>query len=515
MIGERLGTWILDKELGRGGMGRVFLAHAESSPSALAAVKVLPAELAADTAFPARFQREIEILRQLDHPNIVHFLESGVHNGHSFFAMEYVHGSNLQTLLEERGKIPWQMVLDLALQIAPALKHAHDRGVIHRDLKPSNLLLAFHALPSPVSLGLVKLTDFGVASLFAGTHLTVPGHVIGTAEFLSPEQAAGKPVTRRSDLYSLGAVLYTLVTGRTPFTGTVVELLHKHLYAQFDRPSRLVPDLPPDVDALIVQMLDKDPARRPADGAVLARRLDSIRRKMDRLGNPSPGDTPLPATLSKEELKDPAGVQVGPATLMSRLMRQELENQQKGGPVQRFFNKPWVVIPLFLLTVGVIAWTFWPVSAETLYQRGAALMASENAEDWETAWTEYLGPLEKRYPDHAHQKEVAEFYQKVVGSRADREAKRKVKPADTLHLNNVLRKAIDLQKQGKKADAETLLKGLKVYFDDPMIFLRAAKNKVDELRQKDEGRAADALQKAMLDLYKDDPRAIKMFKEAD
>ena len=116
----------------------------------------------------------------------------------------------------------------------------------------------------------MKLTDFGVASLFAGTHLTKTGNVVGTAEYLSPEQALGKPVTRRSDLYSLGAVLYRLLTGRTPFEGTVVDLLHKHVYAQFERPMRLAPDIPLDLDALIVQMLDKDPgapARRWCDPA--------------------------------------------------------------------------------------------------------------------------------------------------------------------------------------------------------------------------------------------------------
>ena len=236
MIGARLGGWILDSELGRGGMARVFLAHAEAAPSSLAAVKVLPAELAVDTAFPARFQREIDILRQLDHPNIVRFLESGVHEGCSFFAMEYIDGPNVETLLQEHGRLPWPEVLDLAMQIAPALKHAHDRGIIHRDLKPANLLIALRHFASPGSLGQVKLTDFGVASLFAGTHLTKTGNVVGTAEYLSPEQALGKPVTRRSDLYSLGAVLYRLLTGRTPFEGTVVDLLHKHVYAQFERP---------------------------------------------------------------------------------------------------------------------------------------------------------------------------------------------------------------------------------------------------------------------------------------
>src|SRR5262249_36701303 len=197
---------------------------------------VLAVELATEIGFLQRFQREIEILRKLEHPNIVRFYESGQQDVHYWFAMEYVDGPSYQTILGQRNRLPWADVLALALQVAPALKHAHDRGVIHRDPKPSNLLIP---LPQPGKPPLVKLTDFGIASLFASKHLTVTGGVVGTAEYLSPEQAAGKPVTRRSDLYSLGVVLYTLVTGRPPFEGDPLDLLHKHRFAQFDRPARI------------------------------------------------------------------------------------------------------------------------------------------------------------------------------------------------------------------------------------------------------------------------------------
>src|SRR5205814_186190 len=123
-------------------------------------------------------------------------------------------------------RVPWSEVLDAALQICPALKHAHDHGVIHRDLKPPNLLRT--------STGIIKLTDFGIAKVFAGRQLTNTGGVVGTAEYLSPEQATGKQASKRSDLYSLGAVMYALLVGKTPFTGaTTAELLHKHIYARF------------------------------------------------------------------------------------------------------------------------------------------------------------------------------------------------------------------------------------------------------------------------------------------
>src|SRR5205085_11070259 len=148
-------------------------------------------------------------------------------------------------------------------------------GIIHRDIKPPNIMRT--------DQGAIKLTDFGIAKVFASQHLTSTGGVVGTAEFLSPEQAAGKPVSKRSDLYSLGVVLYTLLTGKTPFEGTsFLDLLHKHRFAQFDRPQKLVPDIPYELDEVVCVLLEKDPSNRPADAQVLQRILESIRRKQSR-----------------------------------------------------------------------------------------------------------------------------------------------------------------------------------------------------------------------------------------
>src|SRR5437763_2390956 len=165
MIGMRLGNWVLDRKIGQGGAGTVYLAHADPSPPEgppRAAVKVLAAELAADPGFLGRFQREIEVLGKLDHPGIVKLYDSGSQDARYYFAMEYVEGQSYETIRKDKVRLPWREVLELALQIAPALKHAHDRGVIHRDLKPANLLRG----PD----GQVKLTDFGIASLFASRH---------------------------------------------------------------------------------------------------------------------------------------------------------------------------------------------------------------------------------------------------------------------------------------------------------------------------------------------------------
>src|SRR5262249_42184934 len=236
MIGERLGKWIIFKEIGRGGMGRVYLAQEEIG-GRQAALKILSPELAQDSGFLQRFQREIDILAQLQHPNIVQFYESGLENGHYFYAMEYIEGQSYAELLPAQGLLPWSEVLIAALHTCPALKHATDHGIIHRDLNPPNL--------PRTAAGVVKLTDFGIAKVSASSHLTATGGIVGTAEFLSPEQAAGKPVSKRSVLYSLGVVLYTLLTGRTPFEGgNFLDLLHKHRFAQFDPPRKVVPEIP-------------------------------------------------------------------------------------------------------------------------------------------------------------------------------------------------------------------------------------------------------------------------------
>lgn len=429
MLGSLLGSWKLVRELGRGGMGTVYLAHRHDNPDELAAIKVLAAELSTESGFLLRFQREIDILRGLDHRNIVRFLDSGEDQGRYYFSMEFVDGPSLQTIVEERGKLHWKEVVDLAAQLAPALKHAHDRGVIHRDIKPSNLLR--EAVEDDPDNYVYKLTDFGIASVFAAAHLTVTGGVVGTAEYLSPEQAAGKPVSPRSDLYSFGIVLYTVLTGRVPFSGEQMDLLHKHLYGQFEHPCRLVPEIPHQLGDLICQMLEKDPAHRPADGHVLFRRMDAIRRRQDVKESL--------AAREQEELANMAGstedeesTRVGPATMMSRLMREELDQERRGSPLRQFVHHPLVLILLFVACVGVIVWTFWPLGPEGLYQRGAALMASEDPADWQRGWEEYLQPLRTKYPDHPHQEELAAFQEKLRRHEAEKDARRAVRQAHAM-----------------------------------------------------------------------------------
>jgi hypothetical protein len=461
MIGRQLGPWVIDAEIGRGAMGSVYRAHRDDDPPAVVAVKVLNADLARDDVFVARFHREIEALRQLDHPNIVHFFDSGGDGGLFFYAMEFVDGRDCEAILRDRSRLPWRAVLDLALQIVPALKHAHDRGIIHRDLKPANIMLAGDV---------VKLTDFGVAKLFARPPLTAAGSFVGTAAYLAPEQAVGKAATKRSDFYALGGVLYTLLTGRPPFPGeNVAELIHKHCYAIPDRPQMLVPDLPHDLDGLVMQLLEKDPARRPADGYVLQRQLERIQAKLERK---QANETVLPGPFvaMKSELAPavrhaeiPTAHGEGPATLASRLMRAELVEQNKGGRFQRIYNHPVTLVVMLAACVGLIVWGLNRKKAtpEELYAAAEPLMQSDQPVDWRRAWIDYLEPLTNDFPDNSHREEIATFQRKMQDvDRLDKALKQGTAEAPRSEAERFYRKGLADLQNGNTAGARRVWENL-------------------------------------------------------
>ncbi len=527
MLGDRLGKWVIFKELGRGGMGRVFLAQDEMTGQK-AAIKVLAGELAQDVGFLQRFQREIETLSKLDHPHIVRFIESGIENGHYFYAMEFVEGQNLEQVLEEKKRIPWSEALDIALQVTPALKHIHDHGVIHRDLKPSNLLRA--------TTGLVKLTDFGIAKVFAATHLTATGGIVGTAEYISPEQAAGKIVGRRSDIYSFGCVLYTLVTGRPPFTGlSYIDLIHKHRYGQFDRPGKIVDDLPAEFDELLCQMMAKDPEERPRDAMVLLKNLEAIQKKVHRKQQQTSADNQAKGTVAENRADklsaDQLAAAVGPATLMSRLMRSELDRMNRGGPVQRFLNQPIVLVTLLAACLGVLGWTFWPLSAHDYFANGEKLMASDEYVDWLRADRECFVPLDRKFPSHAYRDEVAKFRHKIEADAAPNlsEAQRFFQLGEQQKLQGNLAAAqqtwLNLVTLFQAADAEQLwvrraesaLIDLEKQSErrDRFKSAQAALDRAKSLREQGRRDEADKIARAVVELYRPDPAARDLVAEAE
>ena len=290
----QLGPYEIRSRLGRGGMGAVYEA-VDTTTGDVVAVKVLASHLADDPGLRSRFDAEIDILKNLRHPGIVRLLAFGEQEDQPFFAMELVRGKSLEQLLRSGRRFTWRETLAVAIEITRALKVAHDQGVVHRDLKPANLLVAeptpgadeplsgMVGVPGTGTAGVgaeritVKLADFGIAKLFGGVSHTALGHVVGTAEYMAPEQATGRPADHRVDLYALGLVMYAMMTGSPPFRGTqLTEVIDKQRRAIPPRVATLVPDVPAELDELIARLLAKDPAQRPANALALGRLLVAI-----------------------------------------------------------------------------------------------------------------------------------------------------------------------------------------------------------------------------------------------
>lgn len=292
---EYFGPYRVEGILGRGGMGTVYKgSHARSGEKV--AVKVIAAAVADQSRFRRRFAAEIDTLKRLKHPHIVELLGYGEEQGLLFYSMEYVPGHSLLEHMRQYRVLPWEDVIQIGIETSAALKHAHDLGIIHRDLKPANLMLS--------DQGQVKLTDFGIAKLFGATDMTAAGSVIGTADYMPPEQAEGKTITTRSDLYSLGCVLYALLAGRAPFGGkSIPEVLYAVRYNAVPDLMALAPNCPTELAELIKEMVEKDPQKRPPTALVVGNRLKAIQAGLRKLGNsqkPPTADSAPSPKIGKE-----------------------------------------------------------------------------------------------------------------------------------------------------------------------------------------------------------------------
>jgi beta-lactam-binding protein with PASTA domain/tRNA A-37 threonylcarbamoyl transferase component Bud32 len=247
------GRYRIVRKLGTGGMANVYLAEDEVLGRRVA-IKILNDRHAGDDQFVERFRREAKNAASLSHPNIVSIYDRGEAEGTYYIAMEYLDGRSLKELIVARGPAPVHIAVDYARQILAAIRFAHRHGIVHRDIKPHNVLVDAE--------GRLKVTDFGIAR--AGTsQMTEAGSIIGTAQYLSPEQARGAPVDQTSDLYSVGVVLYELLTGVVPFSGdTPVEIAMKHLSTVPEPPSAKRAEVPHDLDMVVMRALAKDPSER-------------------------------------------------------------------------------------------------------------------------------------------------------------------------------------------------------------------------------------------------------------
>ncbi len=268
------GRYRIERELGHGGMATVYLGH-DAELERPVAVKLLAEHLADDEDFHARFAREARLAGRLSHPNVVRVYDAGETDGRPFIVMEYVSGSSLA----EAGRLPVERAVELGVQACAGLQHAHDAGLVHRDVKPANLLVRDD--------GVLKIADFGIARAAESTRHTQAGTLLGTASYVAPEQIAGADATPASDVYSLGAVLYELLTGRPPYAfSSLAELAAQQAEGSITPVRDVEPTVPRDVEAAVMHALARDPSFRPTSAAELAQEL----------GGPTlePATVPLP-----------------------------------------------------------------------------------------------------------------------------------------------------------------------------------------------------------------------------
>lgn len=457
---EFLGPYRVDAKLGQGGMGSVYRGvHRETGQRV--AIKVLATEMAKEPRFRNRFASEIRTLEKLSHPNIVQLIawpkdlddpeKRDEYQGPLFYSMELVEGPSLLEHLRKVKRLDWDTTIGYAIEICSALKHAHDLGVIHRDLKPANLLLE----PE----GSIKLTDFGIAKLFGATEQTAVGSVLGTADYMAPEQASGGAITGRTDLYALGSLMYACLAGRPPFGGRNLTRVIHGLKHETPPPLDLVlPDVPPELAELIHELLEKQPEDRPPTALVISKRLKALRAGLRKRGELTRYDTdrqtlpevvadkiatnPILRKPEKESVSDqPTAAELEPSSITglgappntnvsdetqasefdSSVTNAELklrqlddakptshdtlaENLKTHGQRPRSEeateSNNWISVvvltALLLFVIGVIAWAFRKPSMETLIADFESQIDSENYDEARSTF-EYL---EKLYPDH-------------------------------------------------------------------------------------------------------------------
>jgi len=294
------------KSIGEGGMANVYLAL-DTILDRNVAVKVLRGDLAHDEKFVRRFQREALAASSLSHPNIVEVYDVGEDNGNYYIVMEYIEGRQLKQLLKKREKLTLTEAIDIMMQVTDGMSTAHDAYIIHRDIKPQNIMI--------LDNGMVKITDFGIAMAINSTQLTQTNSVMGSVHYLPPEQANGKSATLQSDVYSMGILMYELISGKLPYKGdNAVEIALKHLKEPFPSIRKEMSEVPQSVENIILKATAKNPKNRYSDAREmyndLRTCLDVSRENEERIKFKYPegdGDTNVVKALEKKTAVDDDG----------------------------------------------------------------------------------------------------------------------------------------------------------------------------------------------------------------
>lgn len=472
---EKLGPYRIGKQIGKGGMGAVYEATYEAPGKhhgMRVAVKALIPQLAAAEGFRERFEAEIDSLKKLKHDGIVSLYGYGEQDGILYYSMDLVEGSSLEQELSAGRRFDWRETVDIGIQVCRALKHAHDHGVVHRDIKPANLLLAHD--------GHIKIADFGIARLFGSTQLTTAGGVLGTADYMSPEQADGQIVSDKCDQYSLGGVMYALLSGRPPFKArTMPEMLQMQRFAEPEPVKRYSPGTPDQLDQLISQLLAKDPADRFPNVLVLARHMEAMKKALSRpvkpeenldetqVGSPRldssseataefledltqvagapilfPNDGETDEAMQElfdaptlAESSEPAGKKNQPAVSTATLPPEQpkqrftsVEEEARREREQARGGRFWLVAQLMAIaaTLGMLVWGGWvlmkPPTADVLYEKILSEIDQRGIDSLRVVEAE-LKDFLARFPGDRRANEIQQYSQQLSFQRFERKAR--------------------------------------------------------------------------------------------
>ncbi len=355
------GRYRILRKLGSGGMANVYLAEDEDLGRRVA-IKILNDRYANDESFIERFRREAKSAAGLSHPNIVSIYDRGEAEGTYYIAMEVIEGRSLKELILTRGAVPVHQAVEYARQLLEALRFAHRHGIIHRDIKPHNVLVSADERGKSQDSRL-KVTDFGIAR-HGASQMTEAGSIMGTAQYLSPEQARGAPVTAASDLYSAGIVLYELLTGKVPFGGdSAIEIAMKHVNELPRPPSQLRSEIPPELDQIVLRALAKEPEDRYQTAEEFIEDLERLEAGLPISRETSEAATALLAAPltggTTEVLPGEAATRVAPPPTRPQAPPRRPpppEYRYEEPPRKRRRFLPWLLVLLLLAAAGIAGW---------------------------------------------------------------------------------------------------------------------------------------------------------------
>jgi serine/threonine protein kinase len=448
-----IGPFELEEKLGAGGMGTVYKAK-YTKTGQYVALKLLTPGLEEDEKLVARFNRELEILKKLKHPNIVQCYGGGRLGKQRFYAMELVSGGTLSEVLRDKVRFPWETVLEFGLQICAALEHAHENGVVHRDLKPANLIIDKKS-------GRLKLADFGLARITDATQLTAAGKTLGTFAYMAPEQITGSsPISPKTDLYALGIVLYELLTGKAPFTGeSTGELLMSHLSKKLPRICTQVLDCPIWFEKVIFHLVEKDPKNRPRDAMATAQALLEVRDKVAHGASMAEHTVTGEPTNISLNTESQSGTDEA-KNLLKRRKKKKVDNSP-------LWEQTWFLASCLGGLALLITYLMWPLGEDALYARAEVLMKSEELQTRQKAKSEYLDEMLRRFPDGKHAESAKEFLENLETDRAEDLLMAKIKKKRvTEEIEKQFEEAYNFERFGDRVSAIETYESLATFYRD-------------------------------------------------